>query len=59
MKTVKEFEQKLVKENPEIWDFLRQLRRKKVIKVIFFCALVIFGTVMTIPYSSCFTENLP
>lgn len=49
MKTVKEFEQKLVKENPEIWDFLRQLRRKKVIKVIFFCALVIFGTVMTMP----------
>ena len=49
MKTVKEFEQKLAKENPEIWDFLRQLRRKKVIKVIFFCALVIFGTVMTMP----------
>ena len=49
MKTVKEFEQKLAKENPEIWDFLRQMRRKKVIKVIFFCALVIFGTVMTFP----------
>ena len=49
MKTVKEFEQKLAKENPEIWDFLRQARRKKVYKVIFFCALVCFGAVMTLP----------
>ena len=49
MKTVKEFEEKLIKENPEIWDHIRQLRRKKVIKVILLCALVIFGSVMTMP----------
>ena len=49
MKTVKEFEEKLIKENPEVWDHIRQLRRKKMIKVILLCALVIFGTVMTLP----------
>ena len=49
MKTVKEFEEKLIKENPEVWDHIRQLRRKKMIKVILLCALVIFGSVMTMP----------
>ena len=49
MKTVKEFENKLAKENPEIWDSLRQLRRKKTVKVVFFCLLVCFGSVMTLP----------